>query len=120
MSFVPPDTHQPSAEFEYEEPTTSDFGAEPGEEVPPGTGPWRLAAKRLRRNKTALFFGALFIVIVVMCLLAPVYSQDVAHISPDYGNPTGTITVNGKQQLILSTLGIPIGPPGHPPLLPRR
>jgi len=107
MSFIP-DTHDSTA-AEFEEPA-ADFGAEPGEEIPPGTGPWRLAARRLRRNKTALFFGALFVLIVTMCLLAPVYSQDVAHISPDYGNPTGTITENGKQIYILSTLGIPIGP----------
>src|SRR6516165_9725175 len=103
MSFVP-DTHQPIA-AEFEEPT-ADFVPEAGEEVAPGTGPWKLAGRRLRRNKTAMFFGGLFLVILVMCLLAPVYSQDVAHISPAYGNPAGTITINGKQQFILSTIGI--------------
>ena len=107
MSFVP-DTHQPIA-AEFEEPT-ADFVPEAGEEVAPGTGPWKLAGRRLRRNKTAMFFGGLFLVILVMCLLAPVYSQDVAHVSPAYGNPAGTITINGKQQFILSTIGIPIGP----------
>jgi peptide/nickel transport system permease protein len=106
MSFVP-ETPATAAEFE---PLTQEFGAEPGEEVAPGTGPWRLAARRLRRNKVALFFGGLFLVIVILCLLAPIYSQDIAHISPNYGNPTGTITVGGKQEFILSTLDIPIGP----------
>jgi len=50
-----------------------------GEELPPGIGPWRLAWRRLRRNKTALFFGGVFIVIVILCLLAPVYAKHVAH-----------------------------------------
>jgi peptide/nickel transport system permease protein len=47
---------------------------------------------------------------VVVCLLAPVYSQDIAHISPNQGNPTGTIKVGGKTENILSLSGLPIGP----------
>ena len=82
-------------------------------DLPPGIGPWRLAWRRLRRNKVALFFGALFLVILAMCLLAPVYSHDIAHISPDFGNPTGTVTEGGKQVYILSTTGVPIGPTWH-------
>ena len=49
-------------------------GAERGQ-LPPGIGPWKLAWRRLRRNKVALSFGGLFLLIVVLCLLAPVYSQ---------------------------------------------
>ena len=30
-----------------------------------GMGPWRLGLRRLRRNKVALFFGALFVVLVL-------------------------------------------------------
>lgn len=73
-------------------------------------GPWKLAGRRLRRNKVALGFGALFIVIVVLCLLAPVYSQDIAHIGPNVGNPTGTIKVGSKTENILTNSGLPIGP----------
>ncbi len=58
----------------------------------------------------ALFFGGVFIVIVILCLLAPVYSQDVAHIGPNYGNITGQIRVGGKLEYVLSLQGIPIGP----------
>ena len=64
----------------------------------------------------ALFFGGLFLVILVMCLLAPVYSQDIAHIGPATGNITGTIRVGGKTEDIVSPTGIPIGPtwlPSH-------
>ena len=48
--------------------------------------------------------------IVILCLLAPVYSQDVAHIGPNYGNITGQIKVGGKLEYVLSLQGIPIGP----------
>ena len=76
----------------------------------PGASPWRLAWRRLRRNRTALFFGFLFVLIVVMCLLAPVYSHDIAHRSPIVGNITGTVKVGGKTKDIVSPTGIPIGP----------
>jgi peptide/nickel transport system permease protein len=81
-----------------------------GEELPPGVGPYKLAWRRLRRNRVSLFFGGLFLVIVMMCLLAPVYSHDVAHIGPDTENITGTVKVGGKNEDIVSLSGIPIGP----------
>jgi peptide/nickel transport system permease protein len=81
-----------------------------GEELPPGLGPWRLAWRRLKRNKTALFFGGVFIVILVLCLLAPVYSHDIAHIGPATENITGTVKVGGKTKDVVSLTGIPIGP----------
>jgi peptide/nickel transport system permease protein len=81
-----------------------------GEELPPGLGPWRLAWRRLRRNRLALFFAGLFLVILILCLLAPVYSQDIAHIGPATENITGTIKVGGKTENIVSVTGIPIGP----------
>ncbi|MFL5824146.1 MAG: ABC transporter permease [Solirubrobacteraceae bacterium] len=73
-------------------------------------GPYRLALRRLRRNKTALFFAAVFVLIVVLCLLAPVYSSDVAHIGPNQTNLAGTINVNGKPTEVVSGEGLPIGP----------
>jgi peptide/nickel transport system permease protein len=59
------------------------------EHVPPGLGPWKLAWRRLRRNRVALFFGAMFLVIVLLCLLAPVYSSHIAHIGPNTQNIIG-------------------------------
>jgi peptide/nickel transport system permease protein len=73
-------------------------------------GPYRLALRRLRRNKTALVFGGVFLAIVVLCLLAPVYSEDVAQIGPNATNITGTITVDGKAVDVVSPSGVPIGP----------
>ncbi|MGI8713898.1 MAG: ABC transporter permease [Solirubrobacteraceae bacterium] len=76
----------------------------------PAIGPWRLAGRRLRRNKLALAFLGLFVLLVVLCLLAPVYSQDIAHISPNANNITGTVNVGGKPTDIVSPDGVPIGP----------
>ncbi len=84
--------------------------ADVGEELPPGLGPWRLAWRRLRRNKIALFFGGLFLLIVVLCLLAPVYSSSIAHIGPYTENVTGTVKVGGKTENVVGVTGIPIGP----------
>jgi peptide/nickel transport system permease protein len=81
-----------------------------GEELPPGIGPYALAWRRLRRNKVSLGFGVVFVVLVLMCLLAPVYSNDIAHIGPDTQNITGTVTQNGKQVNIVSLTDVPIGP----------
>src|SRR6202046_4382492 len=70
--------------------------------LPPGVGPWKLAWRRLRRNKTALFFGFVFIVLVVLCLLAPVYSHDIAHTSPDAeAGLTGTVKIGGEGKTIV-------------------
>src|SRR5947209_6729142 len=76
-------------------------------------GPYRLALRRLRRNKTALFFLVLFVLIVLVCLLAPVYSHDIAHIAPNQTNVTGTIKLGGHQTNIVSVDGLPIGPTWH-------
>ncbi len=83
-----------------------------GEKVPPGLGPWKLAARRLRRNKLALFFGGLFLLIVILCLLAPVYSSDIAHISPDAQNIVGS-NLNKCPPTCVNTQDIPVGPTWH-------
>jgi peptide/nickel transport system permease protein len=78
-------------------------------EVGPGVGPYQLAWRRMKRNRVSLAFGVLFLLIVLLCLLAPVYSHDIAHIGPDAEN-YGTIKVGGKTENIVSLIGIPIGP----------
>ena len=83
---------------------------EEGLDLGPGASPWRLAWRRLRRNRTALFFGFVFLLVVVACLLAPVYAHDIAHRGPDVQNITGTIKVGGKTKDIVSPTGIPLGP----------
>ncbi|MGH9062540.1 MAG: ABC transporter permease [Acidimicrobiales bacterium] len=78
-----------------------------------GIGPYRLALRRLRRNYTALGFGVLFLVILALCLLAPVYASYVAHTGPDVNHLTETIRVGGHTENVVSTIGIPIGPTWH-------
>lgn len=92
--------------------------AGPAGEVPagsslPGAGHYRLAARRLRRDRTALAFGVLFLVVVAACLLAPVYSHFVAHIGPNINNVTGKVRVGGRKVDIVSPGGIPVGPTWH-------
>ena len=76
----------------------------------PAIGPWKLAGRRLRRNKTALIFLGLFLVLVAMCLLAPFYSKNIAQIGPNTNNVTGTINVRGHSENVVSLDGVPIGP----------
>jgi peptide/nickel transport system permease protein len=78
-----------------------------------GLGPWRLALRRLKRNKTALAFGGLFILIVVICLLAPVYAKQIAHTTPFENHLTDKVTIGGKTENVVSFDGVPIGPTWH-------
>jgi peptide/nickel transport system permease protein len=75
-----------------------------------GAGPYRLAWRRLRRNRTALAFGALFLLIVALCLCAPLYAEHVAQTGPNENHVTDTVVVGGQQQDVVSPTGQPIGP----------
>lgn len=75
-----------------------------------GLGPWRLALRRLRRNKTALAFGALFVVVVALCLAAPLWADHVAHTDPYKNHLTDTIKVGGETKNVVAPDGVPIGP----------
>jgi peptide/nickel transport system permease protein len=87
--------------------------AVPEEHAPPGIGPYALAWRRLRRNKTALAFGALFLIVVIACLLAPVYAKHVAHTTPSANHLTDQIRIGGKLKDVVSVGGIPTGPTWH-------
>jgi peptide/nickel transport system permease protein len=58
----------------------------------------------------ALAFGGLFLAVVVLCLLAPVYAHDVAHTGPNDNHITDTVRVGGKTLEVVSPTGVPIGP----------
>src|SRR2546423_14668549 len=73
-------------------------------------GPWRLALRRLRRHKIALAFGGLFLVLVAMALLAPVWANDVAHTDPFTNHLTDTIKEGSKTIDVVAPNGTPIGP----------
>ena len=73
-------------------------------------GPWSLALRRLRRDRGALVFGALFALIVVAALAAPLYASEVAHTTPSENHLTEQTVIDGKSTDIVSLAGIPIGP----------
>src|SRR3954469_23845382 len=95
------------SEFAFEGPAA--FEDEARRERVAGLGPWRLALRRLRRNRVALAFGAVFIVVVVICLLAPVWA-DRAGTGPLKNHLTDQVVVDGKKKDVVTPDGVPIGP----------
>ena len=83
------------------------------QEAAVGTGPYRLALRRLLRNRVALLFGGLFLVILMLCLLAPVYAHHIAHIGPNDNNIDGKVKVGGQLRDVVSATGVGIGPTWH-------
>jgi len=87
--------------------------AAPEEHAPPGIGPYQLGWRRLKRNRAALAFGGLFVLIVILCLLAPVYADQIAHTGPNTNHLADQIRVGGEVKDVVSPGGIPIGPTWH-------
>lgn len=75
-----------------------------------GRSPWYLAYRRLRRNRVALAFGALFVLIVVFVLAAPLWASDVAHTGPNATHTLEKIVVDGEKRDVVNPEGKPIGP----------
>jgi peptide/nickel transport system permease protein len=73
-------------------------------------GPWYLAYRRLRRNRLALAFLALFVLIVAFVLSAPLWAEHVAHTGPNATHTTEKITVDGETREVVDIEGKPIGP----------
>lgn len=78
-----------------------------------GRSPWYLAWLRLRRNKVALAFGVLFILIVLFCLAAPLWADHVAHTGPNENHITDKVMIDGQETDVVSPDGTPIGPGLH-------
>jgi peptide/nickel transport system permease protein len=75
----------------------------------PTAGPSRAALRRLRRNRVALGFGALFVVLVLLAAAAPVW-ESAAGRGPLSNNLEGQIERDGKRIDVVSVEGVPIGP----------
>ncbi len=80
-------------------------------------GPWATAMRRLARDRAALVALALLALIVLACLLAPVYADRVARTDPFQSNVGGEVTIGGETVPLLQPetgglgLGVtPIGP----------
>jgi peptide/nickel transport system permease protein len=75
-----------------------------------GLGPWKLGLRRLWRNKAALFFGALFVLLVAACVAAPLWADQLAHTGPNENHLTDTVVVDGQERDVVALDGVPIGP----------
>ena len=108
-----------ATESEFTLDTAAELAAREEPAAIRGRSPWYLAWRRLRRNYVAFFFLALFIIVVVACMLAPVYAKHVAHTGPNENHVLETIKINGKETPVVSPGGVingklvaslPIGP----------
>ena len=75
-----------------------------------GVSPWRLAARRLRKRRFALFMGAVFVLLVLMMLAAPLYAEHVANTTPFENHLSDQIVVDGETVNVVDFDGVPIGP----------
>jgi peptide/nickel transport system permease protein len=75
-----------------------------------GRSPWYLAYRRLLRNRVALFFLAIFLLIVVFVLAAPLWASNVAHTGPNTTHTLEKVTVDGQKRDVVAPDGTPIGP----------
>ena len=75
-----------------------------------GLGPWKLGLRRLRRNKVALLFGLLFVLLVASCLAAPLWADNVAKTTATENHLSDVIKVDGKDKNVVGLDGVPIGP----------
>jgi peptide/nickel transport system permease protein len=73
-------------------------------------GPWAIAWRRLRRNKFALFSLGVFFVILICCLLAPVWANHVAHTGPNATHPLEKLHEGGEVKEVVEPSGKAIGP----------
>jgi peptide/nickel transport system permease protein len=97
---------QQASETEFTLDTAAELAREEGGGAQiRGRSPWYLAWRRLRRNKIALGGLVLFILIVVACLLAPVYAKHIANTGRDTNNILGTVKVNGHPTPVVSSGG---------------
>jgi peptide/nickel transport system permease protein len=78
-----------------------------------GRSPWAIAGRRLLRNRLALAFLAIFLLVVVCCLLAPLYVSHVSHQGVNDANASGTIVENGRTIPVLSKGGSSFGKNGE-------
>jgi peptide/nickel transport system permease protein len=73
-------------------------------------GPWAIAWRRLRRNKFALFALGVFFVILICCLLAPVWADHVAHTGPNTTHTLEKLHEGSEVKEVVEPSGKAIGP----------
>ena len=80
--------------------------------VPPvdRRGPWRVAAGRFLRNRLALAFLGVFVLIVLFVLAAPLWTEHVAETGPNETHTLEKLAIDGEQRDVVTPEGRPIGP----------
>jgi peptide/nickel transport system permease protein len=73
-------------------------------------GPWYLAYKRFLRNRLALAFLGLFVLIVLFVLAAPLWADHVAHTGPNETHTLEQLSYGGEKHDVVNVEGQPIGP----------
>ena len=80
-------------------------------------GPWATAFRKLRQDKAAMTALAVLALVVLACLMAPLYATYVGKTDPFSSNLSGSITINGEDVAVMQAetegLGLgttPIGP----------
>ena len=73
-------------------------------------GPWRLALGRFLRNRLAVAFLGLFVLIVLFVLAAPLWSEHVAETGPNQTHTLQKLQVGDETREVVSPAGLPIGP----------
>jgi peptide/nickel transport system permease protein len=82
----------------------------PNGEATAERGPWSLALRRFLRNRLAVAFLGVFLLIVVFVLAAPLWADHVAHTGPNQEHTVDTVTVDGEERDVVTPEGKPIGP----------
>jgi peptide/nickel transport system permease protein len=87
--------------------------ADPGQGKPArvSRGPWATAFLKLWRDRAAMVALAVVVLVVLACMLAPVYARYVAHTDPFRSNLDGEFELNGETVPVLepSTEGLGLG-----------
>ncbi|MFN8218093.1 MAG: ABC transporter permease [Solirubrobacterales bacterium] len=93
------------------------LAGEPGAAGPPAPGsgsgergPWSLAFRRFLRNRVAVAFVFVFILIVAFVLAAPLWADHVAHTGPNQTHTLERLHVGGEVREVVTPEGRPIGP----------
>jgi peptide/nickel transport system permease protein len=73
-------------------------------------GPWSLALRRFLRNRLAVAFLALFVLIVAFVMAAPLWADHVAETGPNQEHTVDTVTVDGEEKDVVTPEGKPLGP----------
>ncbi len=116
---MPPESEKPGAEAAARG-TAASPGTGPGDSElvvvdadsgsRQGGGPWAIGWRRLRRNKVALFSLGVFLVIVLCCILAPVWADDVAHTGPNTTHTLEKLHEGSETKEVVEPSGKAIGP----------